>query len=48
VQSEFSKVAEKDEQMGAFLKQYGLPQVLHSAASSNDVPDAVWAKIEEF
>ena len=34
--------------MGAFLKQFGLPQVLHSAASSNDVPDAVWTKIEDF
>lgn len=47
-QTEFSKMAEKEEQMGAFLKQFGLPQVLHSAASSNDVPDAVWTKIEEF
>ena len=48
VQTQFSQVAEKEEQMGAFLKQFGLPQVLHSAASSNDVPDAVWTKIEEF
>lgn len=48
VQSEFSKVAEKDEQMSAFLKQFGLPQVLHSVSASNDVPDPVWTKIEEF
>jgi len=48
IQGEFSKVAEKEEQMTAFLKQFGLPQVLHSFTASNDVPDAVWSKIEEF
>lgn len=39
VQAEFSKVAEKDEQMQGFLKQFGLPEVLHSLTSSADVPD---------
>ena len=34
--------------MQAFLKQFGLPQVLHSVSTTNDVPDAVWTKIEEF
>ena len=48
MQQEFSKVSEKDEQMTGFLKQFGLPQVLHSCSASNDVPDAVWTKIEEF
>lgn len=48
IQGEFTKVAEKDEQMTAFLKQFGLPQVLHSLSSSSDMPDDVWAKIEEF
>ena len=48
VQQEFSKVSEKDEQMTGFLKQFGLPQVLHSCSASNDVPDSVWTKIEEF
>ncbi len=48
VQAEFTKVAEKDEQMTAFLKQFGLPQVLHSLQASNDMPDDVWTKIEDF
>lgn len=48
IQSEFSKVSEKDEQMTGFLKQFGLPQVLHSIGANNDVPDSVWVKIEEF
>jgi len=48
IQTEFSKVAEKDEQMLGFLKQFGLPQVLHSITSSTDVPDDIWLKIEEF
>ena len=48
VQTEFSKVAEKEEQMIGFLKQFGLPQVLHSMTSNNDVPDTVWVKIEDF
>lgn len=48
IQSEFSKVAEKDEQMTGFLKQFGLPEVLHSLTSSTDVPDQVWSKIEAF
>ena len=41
-------MAEKDEQMTGFLKQFGLPQVLHSITSSTDVPDDIWLKIEEF
>ena len=48
VQTEFSKVAEKDEQMTGFLKQFGLPHVLHSITSSSDIPDDIWLKIEEF
>lgn len=48
IQVEFSKVAEKDEQMTGFLKQFGLPEILHSMTSSTDVPDDVWKKIEEF
>ena len=48
VQTEFSKVAEKEEQITGFLKQYGLPQVLHSITASSDIPDDVWLKIEEF
>ena len=34
--------------MLGFMKQYGLPQVLHSITSSTDVPDDIWAKIEGF
>ena len=34
--------------MTGFLKQFGLPQVLHSITSSTDVPDDIWLKIEEF
>ena len=48
IQTEFTKVAQTDEQMTGFLKQFGLPEALHSATSSNDVPDDVWAKIQEF
>lgn len=48
IQTEFTKVAEKDEQMTGFLKQFGLPEVLHSLTASNDVPDSVWSKIEDF
>ena len=39
IQTEFSKVAEKDEQMTGFLKQFGLPEALHSLTASTDVPD---------
>lgn len=34
--------------MSGFLKQYGLPECLHTLTSSNDIPDGVWTKIEEF
>ena len=34
--------------MNTFLKQYGLPESLHTLTSNSDVPDAIWAKIEEF
>ena len=48
VQGEFTKITQYDEQMNAFLKQYGLPQTLHSITCNNEIPDAVWTKIEEF
>lgn len=48
IQEEFSKISEKDQQMSGFLAQYGLPQALHSMTATNDVPNDVWAKIEEF
>ena len=34
--------------MTGFLKQFNLPQGLHSLGANNDVPDSVWVKIEEF
>jgi hypothetical protein len=34
--------------MTGFLKQYGLPQSLHTITANNDIPDAIWTKIEEF
>ena len=34
--------------MNGFLKQFGLPESLHSLTSNTDVPDQVWSKIEEF
>ena len=48
IQGEFSKIGETEAQMQGFLKQYGLPECLHTITSSNDIPDAVWSKIEEF
>jgi hypothetical protein len=34
--------------MSGFLRQFNLPECLHSLTASSDVPDAVWIKIEEF
>lgn len=34
--------------MTAFLKQFGLPEALHSLMQSDDLPDDVWAKISEI
>ena len=34
--------------MTKFLAQYGLPQALHSITAGQEVPEAVWTKIEEF
>lgn len=48
VQAEFSKISTYDEQMNGFLKQFGLPNALHSLTANQDVPDAIWTKIEEF
>jgi hypothetical protein len=48
IQGEFTKITQFDEQMNAFLKQYGLPECLHQITASSDVPDSVWTKIEEF
>ena len=48
IQEEFTKISQFDEQMTAFLKQYGLPECLHTITAGSDVPDAVWSKIEEF
>lgn len=48
VQAEFSKISQLDDQMTGFLKQYGLPNVLHSLTANSDIPDAIWTKIEEF
>lgn len=48
IQNEYTKINQFDEQLNAFLRQYGLPQSLFSLTASNDVPDAVWVKIEEF
>lgn len=48
IQGEFSKITQTDEQMGGFLKQYGLPECLHTLTAGSDIPDAVWTKIEDF
>lgn len=34
--------------MTEFLKNFGLPQSLHSLTANSDIPDAIWTKIEEF
>ena len=31
-----------------FLKGYGLPQALHAATSTTEIPPALWEKIEDF
>jgi hypothetical protein len=48
IQQEFSKISQTEEQMTTFLKQYGLPQSLHSLTANAEIPDAIWTKIEEF
>jgi len=48
IQNEYTKISQFDEQLNGFLRQFGLPQSLFSLTASNDVPDAVWVKIEEF
>jgi len=34
--------------MAGFLKQYGLPEALHSVTAGNDIPDQVWTQLQEF
>lgn len=48
IQQEFSKVAQFDEQMTGFLKQFGLPEALHTLTANADIPEDVWNKIAEF
>ena len=48
IQQEFTNISTKDEQMSGFLRQFGLPEILHSVTATNDVPDEVWSKIGEF
>ena len=48
IQFEFSKVENYRFEMTEFLKNFGLPQSLHSLTADSDIPDAIWVKIEEF
>ena len=45
IQQEFSKVAQFDEQLTGFLKQFGLPEALHTLTANADIPEDVWNKI---
>jgi hypothetical protein len=31
-----------------FLQQYGLPQALHAASSTTEIPASLWEKIEDY
>ena len=41
-------VQEQNEKLQQFLRSNGLPQTLQSINSNKDIPNEVWAKIEEF
>ena len=48
VSEEYTKIQKCDEEFAKFLKQFGLPEALHSITASSEIPDDVWEKVAEF
>jgi len=48
VSEHFGKVQKCNDQLNNFLKQMNLPMAIQSLSSSAEIPNELWAKIEEF
>lgn len=45
---EFSQVQKCDEMLDGFLKQFGLPAIIHSMYGGREIPVDIWQKVEAF
>lgn len=48
VQEQFTKIQTCNDQLQNFLKQLGLPMSIQTLGAKREIPDELWAKIEEF
>lgn len=48
IQSEFTKIQTCNEQLTTFLRQLGLPMSIQTLTTSREIPNELWAKIEDF
>ena len=46
--TQYAENGKCDEMLAGFLKQFGLPTVLHTMSGGQEVPADLWAKIEAY
>ena len=48
INQQFENEQKQEVEVKKFLHQFGLPQALHAATSTTDIPQTLWEKIEDF
>ena len=48
ISQQYEQEGKADAELRKFLQGFGLPQALHAATATTEVPPQVWAKIEDF
>ena len=48
INQNFEAEQRNDADQKRFLQQYGLPQALHAATATTEIPQNIWEKIEDF